>query len=125
MSAGLGPEAAEPWHDGAVSTIELAQSVGVQVAVLSNEIGADWAKEYPVLELVDHVVNCADNGIYKPDRRAFQRCLLLSDSRAERTLVVDDHRDNTTVAESLGMQVVLFDTTSPVDSWANIQGVMS
>ena len=116
MTAGLGREAAEPWLQGAVSTVELAQSTGVQVAVLSNEIRAQWATEYPVLEIVDHVVNCADNGIYKPDRRAFQRCLLLSGSRAEHTLVVDDDPDNATVAESLGMHAcLLYTSPSPRD----------
>ena len=47
------------------------------VAVLSNELDDDTVETHPVLRAVDHVVAC-NTGIQKPDRRAFQRVLLLT-----------------------------------------------
>jgi len=97
--------------------VSAAQVAGIVVVILSNEISHDWVDSVPVLSQVDHVVACSDNNIYKPDRRAFQRCLLLTETTAERTLVVDDSPDNITVAASLGMQTVLFDTANLEVSW--------
>ncbi len=93
----------------AEEVVTLAQERGVAVAILSNELSRGWIDDVPLLGAVDHVVCCSDNGIYKPDRRAFQRCALLAGVLPEQTLVVDDHPDNVTVAASLGMEAILFD----------------
>jgi len=98
------------------SLVAEARPQGVLIAILSNEISTDWDVE--LFDQVDHVVNCADNQIFKPDRRAFQRCTLLTGVSPERSLVVDDHPDNITVAASLGMKTVLFD---PADVEASTQ----
>lgn len=103
--------------EGAMNIVRFAQEADVTVAILSNEISRGWATTVPLLAEVDHIVACSDNNIYKPDRRAFQRCLLLSGAPAERTLVVDDEADNVTVAASLGMRTVLFDRSNAERSW--------
>lgn len=107
-------------HPGCEELIRRAQRAGVTVMILSNEISADWEASLPLLSVVDRVIACSDNNIYKPDRRAFLRCVLLSDATAERTLVVDDEPDNITVAESLGMQTVLFDETDLEAGWTAV-----
>jgi HAD superfamily hydrolase (TIGR01509 family) len=94
---------------GVSELINMAQARGVVVAVLSNDLPPSWVDELELLQRVDHVVICSDNGILKPDRRAFQRCLLLSGIEAENTVLVDDHADNVTVAGSLGMEAFHFD----------------
>ncbi len=107
------------------SLVAQAQSAGVTVAILSNEISRDWIKDVPLLATVDHLVACSDNNIFKPDRRAFQRCLLLTGATAERTVVVDDTVDNITVAASLGMSTVLFDGSDPDAGWTAVREAMS
>ncbi len=101
-----------------------AQQRGVLVMILSNEINPEWAATVPLLASVDRVVACSDNGIFKPDRRAFQRCLLLSGVAAENTLVVDDHPDNIAVANSLGMHTVLFDPADAAASWLSVRAAL-
>ena len=107
------------------AVVSAAQAAGITVAILSNEISRDWADDVPLLSTVDHVVACSDNNIFKPDRRAFQRCLLLTGAEAERTLVVDDSSDNITVASSLGMQTVLFDASDPTASWQEVRDAIT
>ncbi len=96
-----------------------ARGQGILVAILSNEISTAWNIEF--FEEVDYVINCADNRIFKPDRRAFQRCNLLTGTSPERTVVVDDNLDNVAVAASLGMATVLYD----VDDVANSTRLIS
>jgi FMN phosphatase YigB (HAD superfamily) len=107
-------------HAAAQRVVERARSAGLTVVILSNEIDPGWIATHPVLADADHIVNCADNRIFKPDRRAFQRCLLLSGATAERTLVVDDDPDNVTVAASLGMTALRFDPDDVSGSWAAV-----
>ena len=94
-----------------------AHAAGMAVVVLSNEISETWVDRMPILQAVDHVIACSDNGILKPDRRAFQRCLLKTGADAAHTVVVDDHPDNVTVAATLGMTTVLFDPNGVDASW--------
>jgi putative hydrolase of the HAD superfamily len=105
----------------ALDLVRSVRAAGVTTVILSNELDPDWVDEHPVLAAVDHVVSCAGNRIFKPDRRAFQRCLLLSGKTAEATLVVDDEADNVTAAQALGMDTVLFDPQDPTSSWADVR----
>ncbi len=114
-----------PIRSGVSNVVTTAQEQGVTVVILSNEISTDWVLSEDLFRQVDHVVSCADNKIWKPDRRAFQRCLLLVGCDAEQTLVVDDQVDNVTVAESLGMRTVHFDNTRVAASWSHVLGALS
>lgn len=105
--------------------VAAARRSGVVTVILSNEISQAWADEIPLLGDVDHVVACSDNGILKPDRRAFQRCLLLTGHRADATVVVDDHPDNVAVARSLGMRAVLFDPADPAAGWERVMAKLT
>lgn len=121
----LTEEERHAWQRRAESGVSLARSLGTTVVILSNEVREEWTVDFPVLGLVDQVVNCADNGIYKPDRRAFQRCLLLTGKSAERTLVADDNTDNIAVAASLGMQTVHFDGLGFNEPWSAVEGIIA
>lgn len=104
-----------------LAAIADAQAAGVTVVVLSNEIDQSWITNSKVLSQVDHVMACADNRIFKPDRRAFQRAALITGCAAERTLVVDDEIDNVRGAQAAGMSALLFDTANPEDSWEAVE----
>ncbi len=113
-----------PVREDIWSLVEDVKDQGMTVAILSNEISTDWELSHDLFSTVDHVIACSDNHIFKPDRRAFQRCLLLAGRAAAETVVVDDEMDNITVAASLGMQALLFDTNDPASSVATIRGMM-
>lgn len=105
---------------GCLPVIRLAHSLGLTVVVLSNEIDPAWIERSSALSAVDHVIACTDNGILKPDRRAFQRALLLTNCAADRSLVVDDAIDNVRGAQAAGLTAILFDTTDADASWASV-----
>lgn len=105
-----------PIRPGIDELIVEAKATGATVMILSNEISTDWELSVDIFSTVDQVVSCGDNKIWKPDRRAFQRCLHLSDRSAAHTLLVDDDIDNITVAASLGMHTIHFDVTEPEQS---------
>jgi len=97
-----------------------ASQAGLTTVILSNELDRAWVDQIPVLATADHIVVGSDNGIYKPDRRAFQRCLLLTNCSPDRGIVVDDQPDNVTVAASLGLHTVLFDPAWVEGSWRKV-----
>lgn len=103
------------------AVVAAAQGAGVLVAVLSNELDRSWSAEVPLLQRVDLLVPCADNGIYKPDRRAFQRCLLLAGVAAEDTMLVDDDPDSVRVASSLAISARLFTPTDAEVVWRAVE----
>ncbi len=102
---------------GAVAVVSAARDLGMIVAVLSNELDPAWAADMPLLRMMDHVVSCTDNGILKPDRRAYERVLLLTGASAQRTLFVDDDPDNVVAAAAVGLQTIRFDPNAPDASW--------
>jgi putative hydrolase of the HAD superfamily len=108
-----------------VPVILAAQALGMQVAVLSNEIDRAWVEHSPVLSQVDHVIPCGDNEVFKPDRRAYQRALLVSRCTAERALFVDDELDNVRGAQGAGLATIRFDTGDPAGSWTAIDVAIS
>jgi putative hydrolase of the HAD superfamily len=108
-----------------VPVVLAAQAIGMQVAVLSNEIDRAWIEHSAVLSQVDHVIPCGDNGVFKPDRRAYQRALLVSRCTAERALFVDDDLDNVRGAQGAGLASMLFDATDPVAAWSLIHAMIS
>ena len=111
------PALHEVVRPGARQAVATAKERNITTVVLSNELDAAWVEEVPLLAEVDHVIICSENGILKPDRRAFQRCALLGGHEPQQVLVVDDQADNITVAESLGMATLLFDISAPAASW--------
>jgi len=102
------------------SVVTQARTAGICVAILSNEINPKWADSVELLASVDHIIACSDNGVLKPDRRAYQRALMLTDSSAEQVLFVDDEPDNVAGARAVGIEALLFDTDRAADCWAEI-----
>jgi len=111
---------AESVRPQCVEVVDAAKAAGITVAILSNEVSYEWAETVPLLRQVDHVIACTDNGILKPDRRAFERALYVAGTAAEATLVVDDDEDNVRVAASLGTHAIHFNVSDPDRSWKQI-----
>ena len=101
----------------AVELVADIEALDIIAAVLSNELDDHTIASTPLLQQMDHVVSCTA-GIQKPDRRAFQRVMLLASVDASRTVVVDDSPDNVRGAEAAGARVVWFDADDRAASWA-------
>ena len=102
------------------SVVARARAAGICVAILSNEIDRSWAASVPLLAEVDHIIACSDNGLLKPDRRAYQRALMVTGSSADQVLFVDDEPDNVAGARAVGIEALLFDVDRAADCWAEI-----
>jgi putative hydrolase of the HAD superfamily len=108
----------------AVDVVERAFAAGYGVSVLTNDLrafhGPDWGDGIPLLQRVDHLVDCSDTGILKPDPRAFQRAVDIVGVPAERVLFVDDQPLNVAGAVEFGMQVQYFDIADAAGSWKQV-----
>ena len=93
---------------------------GCTVVLLSNEFDRAWLSTTIGIPSFDHVFVGSDNGIAKPDRRAFQRVLLVADCAPGQCLVVDDDELNVHSARSIGCAGIVFDTSDPAASWARV-----
>jgi putative hydrolase of the HAD superfamily len=121
VAAAQSDDAVQVERPESLAVVWLAHDAGMKVVVLSNEIDRDWIAGSPVLSTVDLVIACTDNGILKPDRRAYQRALLLTECTASRALMVDNDIDNVRGARGAGLDAILFDTNDPNSSWAAVR----
>ena len=104
----------------AVALVGDAQRHGILVAVLSSELDDTTIATTPLLDEVDHTVVCT-TGIQKPDRRAFQRVMLLTGIDAHRTVVVDDSEVNVRGAAAAGATAIAFDVDDRAASWTSVR----
>ncbi len=119
----------EPPHEAmmraeALDVVERAFAAGYGVSVLTNDLsafhGPDWQQQVPLLKRVDHVVDCSDTGILKPDPRAYQRATEIIGVPATRMLFVDDQPLNAQGAADVGMGTHWFDVANATTSWAEV-----
>jgi putative hydrolase of the HAD superfamily len=110
---------------GAQATVEHALRTGVGVSVLTNDLrafhGDEWALGIPLLQQVDHLVDCSDTGVLKPDQRAYQRAVTTIGVPADRMLFVDDQPLNIEGAANAGMQTYWFDVTNADAAWDELR----
>ncbi len=115
------PELVRP---GATRVVADALAAGLGVSVLTNDLrafhGREWEKSVPLLQQVDHIVDCSDTLILKPDMRAYQRAITFVGVAPERVLFVDDQPLNVQGAADFGMAAVWFDVTDAEQSWNEV-----
>ncbi len=103
------------------AVVAAAQAAGFGVSVLTNDLrafhGPDWEKEISLLQRVDVIVDCSDTNVLKPDPRAYQRAVDLTDTDPGRMLFVDDQPTNVEGAIAFGIETLWFDVANPVESW--------
>ncbi len=113
----------------AVDTVELAKEAGYGVSVLTNDMrafhGREWEHRVDFLKLVDHIVDCSDTGIFKPDRRAFERAVKIIGVPSSQMLFVDDQPINVEAAREAGMQALWFDISQAEESWNEVATLLN
>ena len=88
-----------------------------KLAVLSNSPPGltRWLDSWKILDRF-HVVFCSgDEGIMKPDPRAFARTLERLEVKPEEALFIDDTREHVDVARALGLRGVVYTTTERLE----------
>lgn len=105
-----------PLRHGVADLVADACAARITVVILSNDLPRDALEHHLVLRRVHHVVSLANAAIRKPDRRAFQRALLVAGATADRALVVDDAPTNVAGARAADIAAILFDVTDPAAS---------
>ena len=118
------PPTAELIRPGATSTVTAALAAGYGVSILTNDMrafhGRQWEKGVEFLSLVDHIIDCSDTNILKPDPRAFARAQEIVGVPADRMLFVDDQPRSVTGAEAAGLNAMWFDIANAEASWKDV-----
>lgn len=101
-----------------------ALAAGFGVSALTNDLrafhGPEWHTRIAFFDLLDHLADCSDTGILKPDPRAYQRAVDMIGVVPDRILLVDDQPLNVEGAEAFGMQTLWFDVADATRSWQDV-----
>ncbi len=101
-----------------------ARAAGYGVSALTNDLrafhGPEWHTRIAFFDLLDHLADCSDTDILKPDPRSYQRAVDMIGVAPERVLFVDDQPLNIEGAQAFGMQVLLFDVANANRSWRDV-----
>ncbi|MGH1492362.1 MAG: HAD-IA family hydrolase [Acidimicrobiales bacterium] len=118
------PPVPEMIRPEATAVVKAAMAAGYGVSILTNDMrafhGREWERGVPFLQLVDHIVDCSDTNILKPDPRAFQRAVDIIDVEPHRALFIDDQPLNVDGANSFGINGQWFDIANATDAWSHI-----
>ena len=94
----------------ASDVVRRALAAGYGVSVLTNDMrafhGPDWEHEVDFLGLVDHVVDCSDTKILKPDSRAFERAIEIVGVKSNKVLFIDAQPLNVSGGNDFGSDSV-------------------
>lgn len=118
------PPVAEMIRPEATAVVEAARAAGFGVSLLTNDMrafhGPEWEHDVCFLQLMDHIADCSDTDILKPDPRAFQRAVDIIDVDPARVLFVDDQPLNVAGAEAFGLRGYWFDIANATQAWAGV-----
>ncbi|WP_420450201.1 HAD-IA family hydrolase [Ilumatobacter sp.] len=124
MNLVFAPPTPEMIRTEATSVVTSALAAGYGVSVLTNDMrafqGPDWERGVDFLQLVDHVVDCSDTDVLKPDPRAFQRAIDTVGADPNRVLFVDDQPLNVEGANEFGLHAVWFDISNAAGAWRDV-----
>lgn len=118
------PPTAEIIRPEAIATVEWALSSGYGVSILTNDMrafhGPQWEAGVDLLRIVDHIIDCSDTDILKPDPRAYDRAVGIVGVPPARILFVDDQHRNVDGGTAAGLDSVWFDIANASESWDEI-----
>ncbi len=101
-----------------------AKQAGYGVSVLTNDLrafhGPTWGDGIEFLGLIDHLVDCSDTGVLKPDPAAFARAVDRVGCPADRILFVDDLPLNVQGAVDAGLDAMWFDIADADSAWDRV-----
>lgn len=122
------PPVPEMVRPEAIDVVTRARNAGLGVSVLTNDMrafhGSEWEAGVDFLDLVDHIVDCSDTDVLKPDPRAYRRAVEIVGAEPGRVLFVDDQPLNVDGANDYGLDAVWFDIADPARSWASIADML-
>ncbi len=118
------PPTPELIRPDATATVNAALAAGYGVSILTNDMrafhGREWEHGVEFLSLVDHIVDCSDTNILKPDPRAFARAEEIVGVPAQRMLFVDDQPRSVAGATEAGLNAMWFDIANAEDAWRQV-----
>lgn len=118
------PPRTELIRPGATLVAEAAKAAGLGVSVLTNDLrafhGPTWGDGIEFLQLIDHLVDCSDTGILKPDPAAFARAVDIVGCPADRILFVDDLPLNVQGGVDAGLDGLWFDIADVDAAWVEV-----
>lgn len=118
------PATSELIRPDATNTTQRALDAGFGVSVLTNDMrafhGREWEFGIDFLQMVDHIVDCSDTDILKPDPRAFLRAEEIIGVSADRMLFIDDQPVNVQGAVDYGLDAMWFDIANATESWHEV-----
>lgn len=88
-----------------------------RLAVLSNAPPglSQWLAEWRILDFFDLVFCSGDEGIAKPDPKAFELTLERLGVKPNEAVFIDDTREHVEAAQKLGLQGILFTTAEELE----------
>lgn len=105
-----------------------ARAAGLGVSVLSNDLrifhSREWERGVEFLQDVDHIIDCSDTNIFKPDPRAYERAIEIVSAPPERVLFVDDQPQNVEGAVRAGLDGRWFDIANAAQAWRSIAATL-
>jgi epoxide hydrolase-like predicted phosphatase len=114
----------EAVNEGVLSVIRQLQG-RFKLAVLSNSPAglADWLNRWNLDRLFDVLFCSGDEGVAKPDPRAYEQTLDRLTVEAHEAVFVDDTLENVLVAQNLGMHGIHFTTSTALAKDLRLQGI--
>lgn len=118
------PPVPEMIRPEATAVVTAALAAGYGVSVLTNDMrafhGREWEHDVGFLQLVDHIVDCSDTDILKPDPRAFNRAVEIIEVDPSRVLFIDDQPLNVDGANAFGLHGLWFDIANATEAWRDV-----
>ena len=112
----------------AVTTVRRVKTAGIRVAVLSNELGRFFGRDFRsrinLLSEIEVISDGTATGVFKPEPRAYELCLEALGSVAAETVFVDDQPRHVEGARRLGIDAIRFDIREPARCYAEIERLL-
>ena len=125
LYAGTEDELTRP---GAVSLIRDAKAAGIRVGIHTNDLTSfhdqEWIDRMSILREFEVMVDGRTDGVYKPDREAFELMVQRMGMPAADIVFIDDQPVNLRGAADVGMICVHLDPTDPAPGFAEARRLL-
>lgn len=125
LYAGTEEELVRP---GAAALIHDAKAAGIKVGIHTNDLTSfhdhEWIDRMTILREFEVMVEGRTDGVYKPDREAFELMVQRMGMPADDIVFIDDQPVNIEGARSVGMICVHIDPTDPEPAFAEARALL-
>jgi putative hydrolase of the HAD superfamily len=113
---------------GAVRLIHDAKAAGIRVGIHTNDLTAfhdrEWLDKMSILREFEVMVDGRTDGVYKPDREAFELMVERMGMPPADIVFIDDQPVNIQGAQSVGMACVHLDPTNPEPAYRQARALL-